>query len=71
MLASVKNYVYVIILHIFMQLIFFKYAYDCFFFIKNKNILCTADLRFSCSFRFTLLLFYELLFLTNYVTYPK
>jgi hypothetical protein len=59
MLTSAENYV--TILHTFIQLTVFKY--DTFFFIKNKNFVCTADLCFSCSFYFITVLFYELHFL--------
>jgi hypothetical protein len=47
MLNSVENYV--IILHMFMYLMFFKY--DRFFFIKII-FFCSVDLRFFFSFHF-------------------
>jgi hypothetical protein len=66
MLTSVENYV--IILHIFMQLIIFKYVR---FFIKNKTFVLTVDPCFCCSSHFIMVLFYGLHFLKHYVTYPK
>jgi hypothetical protein len=68
MLASVEKCV--IILHIFMYLIFF-FKYDSFFFIKSKTSERAIEICFSRSFRFILVLSYELNFLKNYVTYPK
>jgi hypothetical protein len=67
MLTFVENYV--IILHIFKQLIFFKY--DRFFLIKNETFVRTADPCFCCSFHFIVVLFYKLHSLKNYVTCLK
>jgi hypothetical protein len=41
------------------------------FFVKIYGFICTVDFYFSRFFHFIVVLFYELQFLKNYVTYPK
>jgi hypothetical protein len=67
MLTSVENCDYFVYIHLVNILQITEFL----FYKKNETFVLTVDLCFSCSFHFIIVLFYELNFLKNYVTYPN